>query len=968
MSTQPYALYNPAMLAPEQLLAEFSARQTTLERLVDVVRNNQPGHPPQHALVCGPRGMGKTTLLWAVAHTIALREPELAAQWQPVPFDEESRRIGDLADFWLESIRQWEVACGSTGDTADGLLDLPPGRIEDAARQCFLKLVDVSGKRALLLVDNVNEVFRNVDNREALHRLRAFLMDDDRVMLLGACVELSDDVTSIEKPFFDFFRIFELKPLTFEEVRDCLYALADARGDAEARAVIDKREGGLRAIHLLTGGNPRLVKTFYRLLKDGLHRDIRVDLEKLLDEFTPYFKAIVDALSTQQQRIFDAVALAWNPVEVAHVARQTRLASNKVSSQLRYMIRSGHIAEVAGQPKKKSYMLADRFSNVHYLMRHGRAARIRFDWFVVMVRLLFEDEEYAKALAVMAKDSVIGAPPGWDEACGLVANAMDRAETPKARKLLIGQFVTAQNPESIADLQLAEIACNKALEIDPNDADAHFKKGRVEEYLSQDARKAAASYSEAVRINPAHVGAWGALAWVNHRLLHDEKAAEAAYRKALEIDPEAWWIRTNYGSFLQEHTTRYDEAEREFRTVCEKDPEPNRTWFNLGNLLKNYLKRPDEAEMAYLTSIKANETYAPPVMGLALLYRDQGKDPSVYGPLAVKAMNLPPYRSFDLWSFFSLCGKDKDAICQVLPALCHWCAGHSEHVDLTMVYSFAFTLWMRLADLFGPDESLDLMSTMPEADLKPFEALSDVFHTQKDPSHLHRLAPERARFVTELLAKGHPKEDEERGPRHSAIPSIISSFKAFSAAMRRVGRLWDPREFREIRFPFLEEGLFPFAAFLAHVVEQGGVAGEIEQAHLAVAVGVEGGLEAAQGERRVGEHFAAPLEGFLFEIGERDDGVDEAHVERLLGVVLAAEIPDFAGFFLADDAGEVAGAEAAIERTDLRAGLAETGVVRGDGEIADDVQHVAAADRVAGDHGDDGLRQGADFFLQDRAR
>lgn len=756
MSTQPYALYNPAMLAPEQLLAEFTARQTTLDRLVDVVRNNQPGHPPQHALICGPRGMGKTTLLWAVAHTITLREPELAKQWQPVPFDEESRRIGDLADFWLECIRQWEVASGSGGDRADGLLDQPADRIEEAARQSFLKLVDASGKRALLLVDNVNEVFRNVDDREALHRLRAFLMDDDRVMLLGACVELSDDVTSVEKPFFDFFRIFELKPLSFEEVRECLYALADARGDKEARVVIDKREGGLRAIHLLTGGNPRLVKTFYRLLKDGLHRDIRVDLEKLLDEFTPYFKAIVDALSPQQQRIFDAVALAWNPVEVAHVARQTRLASNKVSSQLRYMIKSGHIAEVASQPKKKSYMLADRFSNVHYLMRHGRAARIRFDWFVVMVRLLFEDEEYAKALAVMAKDSVIGTAPGWDEACGLVANAMDRAETSKARKLLIGQFVTAQTPESIADLQLAEIACNKALEIDPNDADAHFKKGRVEEYLSKDARKAAECYSEAVRINPSHLEAWGALAWVNHRLLYQVRAAETAYRKALDINPEAWWIRTNYGSLLQEQTTRYQEAEREFRAVCEKDPEPRGAWFNLGNLLRSFLNRPVDAEEAYLNSINADPAYAPPMIGLALLYREQGKDFSEYRPLVLKAMSLPPYRSFDLWSFYSLCGNDKGAIGEVLPAICKWCADHPEHLELPMVYSFAFTLWMRFAELAGVEASLELMRSIPEPDQKPFEALSDVFHTQKDPSHLHRLAPERARFVTELLEKLPP--------------------------------------------------------------------------------------------------------------------------------------------------------------------------------------------------------------------
>jgi tetratricopeptide (TPR) repeat protein len=765
MTKQPYALYNPAMLAPGQLLAEFTARQTTLDRLVDVVRNNRPGHPPQHALICGPRGMGKTTLLWAVAHSINLREPELAKQWQPVPFDEESRRIGDLADFWLECIRQWEAAIGSSGDAADELLDLPPERIEDAARQTFLKLVDTSGKRALLLVDNVNDVFRNVDGREALHRLRAFMMDDDRIMLIGACVELSEDVTSVEKPFFDFFRIIELKPLTFEEVRDCLNALADARGDVDARNIIDKREGGLRAIHLLTGGNPRLVKTFYRLLKDGLHRDIRVDLEKLLDEFTPYFKAIVDALPAQQQRIFDAVALAWNPVEVAHVARQARLASNKVSSQLRYMIKSGHIAEVASQSKKKSYMLADRFSNVHYLMRHGRAARIRFDWFVVMVRLLFEDVEYAKELAVMAKDSVIDAAPGWEETCGLVANAMERAETPKARKLLIGQFVTAQNPENITHLRLAEIACDKALEIDPADADAHFKKGRVEEYLGWDSKKAAASYAEAVRLNPSHIEAWGALAWVNHRMLHNEEAAEAAYLKALELNPEAWWIRTNYGSFLQEHTTRYEEAEREFRTVGDKDPEPRGAWFNLGNLLKSFLKRPADAEEAYYKSIKADGTYAPPVIGLALLYREQGRDYSEYAPLAIKAMGFPPYRGYDLGSFMSLCGKDKDAISQVLPLLCRWCAGHSDHVDLPMVYSFSFTLWMRLMNLAGADETLDLMQTIAEEDLKPFEALTDVFRTKVNPSHLHSLAPERAKFVTELLSGSQALSASRRAKR-----------------------------------------------------------------------------------------------------------------------------------------------------------------------------------------------------------
>jgi len=761
MSTQPYALYNPAMLPPEQLLAEFTARRPTLSRLIEVVRNNLAGHPPQHALICGPRGMGKTTLLWAVAHTIGILEADLDALWQPVPFDEESRRIGDLTDFWLECIRQWEAAVGAGTSEAERLLDLPASEIEVAARSKFLELVAISGKRALLLIDNINDVFRSVDQTDALHRLRAFLMQDDRVMILGACVELSDDVTSIDKPFYDFFRTFELKPLTFLEMKECLVALADSRGDTKAKETITEREGSLRAIHLLTGGNPRLVKTFYRLMKDGLHRDIRVDLEKLLDEFTPYFKAIVDALSSQQQRVFDAVALAWNPVEVSHVARQTRLASNQVSAQLRSMVKSGHIAVASAQPKRKSYMLADRFSNVHYLMRHGRAAKVRFDWFVVMVRLLFEDEAYAKTLAGLARESMDCGKIGWNEAHDLVANAVVRAETKAARKSLLGQFVDRTNPESLMDLSLAEVACRKSIEIDPDDADAHYKMGRVFEHFHDDPEKAAESYREAVRLNPSHSDAWGSLAWVCHRKAKDPVAAQEAYEKALELAPEAWWCRTNYGSFLQEEVQQFAEAEIQFRQVVEKDPKPARTWFNLGNLLTSHLGRDDEAEAAYRKALEFEPGYGPVFMALALMYLRQGKDTAFYRPLAIKSLQLPPYRGFELRVFPDVLPHDLNAIRDVIPSLIAWCAGNRNHVDLEMVHSFTFFLWVVLASSGGVREALDFMEGMPVSDTEPFEFLRDAFLAIENPGHLHQLAPERASLVADFIAKFQKKAKSE---------------------------------------------------------------------------------------------------------------------------------------------------------------------------------------------------------------
>ena len=84
----------------------------------------------------------------------------------------------------------------------------------------------------------------------------------------------------------------------------------------------------------------------------------------------------------------------------------------------------------------------------------------------------------------------------------------------------------------------------------------------------------------------------------------------------------------------------------------------------------------------------------------------------------------------------------------------------------------------------------------------------------------------------------------------------------------------------------------------------------------------------------------------------------------MLRVVLAAQEPDLARLLLTDDARQVRAAEAGVEAADARPGLAELRVVGGDRQIADEVQHVAAADRVARDLRDHRFRQVADAHVQ----
>ena len=106
-----------------------------------------------------------------------------------------------------------------------------------------------------------------------------------------------------------------------------------------------------------------------------------------------------------------------------------------------------------------------------------------------------------------------------------------------------------------------------------------------------------------------------------------------------------------------------------------------------------------------------------------------------------------------------------------------------------------------------------------------------------------------------------------------------------------------------------------------------------------------------------------PVDHFIFELIKRHDFVDQSHLERFLGRILAAHEPDFTRFLLSDAAGEIARPEPCIEGTDAGPGLSEHGILARNRQVADDLKHMAAADRKAVHHGDDGFGERTDLFL-----
>ena len=69
------------------------------------------------------------------------------------------------------------------------------------------------------------------------------------------------------------------------------------------------------------------------------------------------------------------------------------------------------------------------------------------------------------------------------------------------------------------------------------------------------------------------------------------------------------------------------------------------------------------------------------------------------------------------------------------------------------------------------------------------------------------------------------------------------------------------------------------------------ITGELLKSCLSVAVGVVSRLQKTERRWTVLQHLATPLHGLFFESLKRHHRIYQAHVQRLLGIVLAAEIP-----------------------------------------------------------------------------
>ena len=386
-------LYNPAQLTPDELKASFVARGETLAEMLRLLREQTPSRPCQHMMLIGPRGMGKTTLGLRFLHTVE-ETPELAAIWQPVPFYEESYEIGDLADFWLAALRHLSRATDNPewADKADALArdERDQERLAAYALAALVDHCQASGRRLILFVENLDGILNQLRNEREAHALRASLIERPEILLLGSANAVFDAIRSHAQPFYEFFRLVTLEGIGPEETARLLETLAGREGRPDVPQALNLERGRLETLRRLTGGNPRLLVLACRMLIESPLGSAFEDLEQLIDEQTPYFKARIEELPIQARKVFHCLADGWTPMLAKEVAGAAKLSSSHASAQLKQLVERGYAQEVRLPGAKRTrYEVGDRFYNIYYLLRFSRTNRRRLERLVAFLHDLF---------------------------------------------------------------------------------------------------------------------------------------------------------------------------------------------------------------------------------------------------------------------------------------------------------------------------------------------------------------------------------------------------------------------------------------------------------------------------------------------------------------------------------------------------------------------------------------------------
>ena len=392
--------FNPGTFQSDQeVIEQFVVREHELAAVLEILRGNVDADSCQHTLIVAARGRGKTMLLARVAAELRTN-PGLSSHLLPIRFMEESHEIFSAADFWLDVLfylsletrtQDAELARNLRDTHADLTTRWRERELDERARAAVLDVADRLGKRLVLMVENLQGLCDNVDDNFGW-KLRKTLQLEPQIILLASATSRFESLDDAQDPFFELFRIICLQPL---DTPQCGRLWQAVSGDAVSRRQI-------RALQILTGGDPRLLVIVAEFERHGSMRRLMEQLVKMIDDHTEYFRGHLETIGKTERRVYLALVDLWEPSTTGEVSARARLDVRTVSTMLGRLVLRG---AVDPRDEHGRYAVTQRLYRIYYKLRRERDEAAIVRDLLHFMDVFYSDAQTAELFATLKLDA-----------------------------------------------------------------------------------------------------------------------------------------------------------------------------------------------------------------------------------------------------------------------------------------------------------------------------------------------------------------------------------------------------------------------------------------------------------------------------------------------------------------------------------------------------------------------------------
>lgn len=402
--------YNPRKKSAEQLESSLVGddRHAILNDILAELHLKEGASPKQHWMIVGARGMGKSHLLTLLHHKVCA-DQTLNSRWLPVLFPEEIRMAGDLARFLERAVTEISHDLERTGSAVAQELKQKISCIRsirgDERVEYLFSIITwirrTTCRHILLIAENLQQLLGKKISIIDQKKLRAYLQSEDALLLIGSATTIFDALHDHSHPFYHFFHIRRLNELSYENIKTLVLNLLAGYGKEEQAKIIMANEARLKVLHAFTGGNPRMAVFLSDILKTDVNEEMIDIMDRILDELTPYFEAIINDTPEYLQEIINALASFEPAQSPKEIAEHLEMEPGTVRNYLKQAKESGYVRVAFSKGKSNYYCLNEYLYRTWFQMRDS-SHREELRWLMELMLLLYSREQLMKENAQIA--------------------------------------------------------------------------------------------------------------------------------------------------------------------------------------------------------------------------------------------------------------------------------------------------------------------------------------------------------------------------------------------------------------------------------------------------------------------------------------------------------------------------------------------------------------------------------------